>query len=79
VTPVAGTPHDEWELDAQGPVVVDNLGKVCLVNIIDTTSRLKVESYPCIGTTNPPLETYQLVLRRAFLTIGLPRRLSFDL
>lgn len=78
VTPVAGTPHDEWELDAQGPVVVDNLGKVCLVNIIDTTSRLKVESYPCIGTTNPPLETYQLVLRRAFLTSGLPRRLSFD-
>jgi hypothetical protein len=78
VTPVAGTPHDEWELDAQGPVLVDNLGKVCLVNVIDTTSRLKVESYPCIGTTNPPLETYQLVLRRAFLTTGLPRQLSFD-
>ena len=73
-----GTPHDEWELDAQGPVQVANLGKVCLVNVIDTTSRLKVESYPCIGTTNPPLETYQLVLRRAFLTTGLPRRLSFD-
>ena len=73
-----GTPHDEWELDAQGPVQVDKLGKVCLVNIIDTTSRLKVESYPCVGTTNPALETYQLVLRRAFLTTGLPRRLSFD-
>jgi hypothetical protein len=78
VTPAVGMPHDEWELDAQGPVMVENLGKVCLVNIIDTTSRLKVESYPCIGTTNPPLETYQLVLRRAFLTTGLPRRLSFD-
>jgi hypothetical protein len=78
VPPPEGTPHDEWELDAQGPVQVDNLGKVCLVNVIDTTSRLKVESYPCIGTTNPPLETYQLVLRRAFLTTGLPRRLSFD-
>jgi hypothetical protein len=78
VAPAEGTPHDEWELDAQGPVLVDNLGKVCLVNVIDTTSRLKVESYPCIGTTNPPLETYQLVLRRAFLTTGLPRRLSFD-
>jgi hypothetical protein len=72
------TPHDEWELDAQGPVLVENLGKVCLINVIDTTSRFKVESYPCIGTTNPPLETYQLVLRRAFLSIGLPRQLSFD-
>jgi hypothetical protein len=72
------TPHDEWEIDALRPVVVENLGKVCLVNLIDTTSRFKVERYPCIGTTNPALETYQLVLRRAFLTIGLPRRLSFD-
>src|SRR4029078_8185950 len=58
--------------------MVENLGKVCLVNVIDTTSRFKVESYPCIGTTNPPLDTYQLVLRRASLTIGLRRRLSFD-
>jgi hypothetical protein len=50
-------------LDAQDPVEVENLGKLCLVNVIDTTSRFKVESYPCIGTTNPPLEIYQLVLR----------------
>jgi transposase InsO family protein len=73
-----GRPHDVWELDAQGPVAVENLGRVCLVNVIDTTSRLKVESYPCLDTTNPPLETYQLVLRRAFLTTGLPRQVSFD-
>jgi hypothetical protein len=73
-----GRPHDQWELDAQGPVLVENLGKVCLVNVIDTTSRLKVESYPCVDTTNPPLETYQLVLRRAFLATGLPRKISFD-
>jgi hypothetical protein len=78
VAPPEGLPHDEWELDAQGPVVVENLGKVCLVNVIDTTSRLKIESYPCLGTTNPPLETYQLVLRRAFLATGLPRQISFD-
>jgi transposase InsO family protein len=30
------------------------------------------------ASTNPPLETYQLTLRRAFLTTGLPRRISFD-
>jgi len=78
VAPPEGIPHDEWELDAQGPVLVENLGKVCLVNVIDTTSRLKVESYPCVDTTNPPLETYHLVLRRAFLATGLPRQISFD-
>jgi hypothetical protein len=41
-------------------------------------SRLKVESYPCLDTTNPPLEAYQFMLRRAFLTTGLPRCISFD-
>jgi hypothetical protein len=69
-------PHDEWELDAQGWLLVDGLGKVCLVNVLDVISRLKVESYPCLHTT-PPLAPYQLPLRRAFLTSGLPRRISF--
>lgn len=73
-----GTPHDEWELDAQGSMHVAEVGKVSLISIIDVVSRLKVESYPCLDTTNPPLEAYQLMLRRAFLTTGLPRRISFD-
>jgi transposase InsO family protein len=73
-----GTPHDKWELDAQGSMHVAGVGKVSLITIIDVVSRLKVESYPCLDTTNPPLEAYQLMLRRAFLTTGLPRRISFD-
>ena len=73
-----GAPHDEWELDAQGSMYVAGVGKVSLITIIDVVSRLKVESYPCLDTTNPPLEAYQLMLRRAFLTTGLPRRISFD-
>jgi transposase InsO family protein len=73
-----GTPHDEWQLDAQGSMQVAGIGKVSLITIIDVVSRLKVESYPCLDTTNPPLEAYQLMLRRAFLTTGLPRRISFD-
>jgi len=73
----AGRPHEVWELDAQGPVVVEHRGRVCLVNVIDTTSRLKVERDPCLDTTNPPRETYQRVVRRAFLATGLPRQLSF--
>jgi transposase InsO family protein len=73
-----GAPHDEWELDAQGSLHVAGVGKVSLITIIDVVSRLKVESYPCLDTTNPPLEAYQLMLRRAFLTTGLPRCISFD-
>lgn len=73
-----GAPHDEWELDAQGRMDVAGVGKVCLITVIDVVSRLKVESYPCLDTTNPPFESYQLMLRRAFLTTGLPRRITFD-
>jgi transposase InsO family protein/DNA-binding CsgD family transcriptional regulator len=73
-----GAPHDEWELDAQGSMQVAGVGKVCVITVIDVVSRLKVESYPCLDTTNPPLEAYQLLLRRAFLTTGLPRRISLD-
>jgi len=47
--------------DAPGPVVVANLGRGGLVNVIAPTSRLKVESSPCLDTTNPPRETYHLV------------------
>ena len=73
-----GAPHDEWELDAQGHMHVAGVGNVSLITIIDTVSRLKVESYPCPDTTNPPLEAYQLMLRRAFLTVGLARRITLD-
>jgi hypothetical protein len=76
--PSDAVPHDEWELDAQGHMPVDGVGSVCLITSSDVVSRLKVESYPCLDTTNPPLEAYQLMLRRAFLTSGLPRRISFD-
>jgi transposase InsO family protein len=73
-----GAPHDEWELDAQGSMHVVGVGKVSVITVIDVVSRLKVESYPCLDTTNPPFEAYQLMLRRAFLTAGLPRRITFD-
>ena len=62
---VEGAPHDEWELDAQGRMHVAGVGKVCLITILDVVSRLKVESSPCLDTTNPPFEAYQLMLRRA--------------
>jgi hypothetical protein len=73
-----GTPHDQWELDAHGAMQVAGIGKVALITIVDVVSRVKVERYPCVDTTNPPLAAYQLMLRRAFLITGLPRHISFD-
>ncbi len=57
---------------------VDGVGKVSLISIVDAVSRLKAESYPSLETTNPALSDYQLSLRRAFLTYGLPETLTLD-
>src|SRR5260370_16836930 len=57
---------------------VEGVGKVSLINIVDVTSRLKTESYPGLETTNPALPDYQLTLRRAFLTYGMPQTLTLD-
>jgi transposase InsO family protein len=54
------------------------VGRVCLITGVDAVSRLKVESYPSLNTTNPPTEDYMLALRRAFLRYGLPVCISFD-
>jgi transposase InsO family protein len=71
-------PHQEWQMDAQGIMRVEGVGKVSLISIVDVVSRLKVESYPSLETTNPALPDYQLTLRRAFLTYGLPETLTLD-
>ena len=68
----------EWQMDAQGIMRVEGVGKVSLISIVDVVSRLKAESYPSLETTNPALPDYQLSLRRAFLTYGLPETLTLD-
>lgn len=70
--------HEEWEMDAQGVVNVATVGRVSSINIADVRSRLKVASLPCLGTSHPNREHYQLLLRRAFLHYGLPARISLD-
>jgi hypothetical protein len=57
---------------------VEGGGKVSLISIVDVVSRLKTESYPSLETTNPALADYQLSLRRAFLTFGLPEVMTLD-
>ncbi len=71
-------PHQEWQMDAQGIMRVEGVGKVSLITIVDVVSRLKAESYPSLETTNPALSDYQLSLRRAFLTYGFPQVLTLD-
>lgn len=71
-------PHEEWQLDAQGAMRVEGVGSVGIINVVDVTSRLKVESYPSLGSHNPALADYHLTLRRAFLNFGLPKRITFD-
>jgi len=71
-------PHQEWEMDAKGVMVVQPAGKVSLINICDVFSTLKVDSYPCMHRQKPSALDYQLVLRRAFLKFGLPERFGLD-
>lgn len=70
--------HQEWEMDAQGVIRLPSLGSVSLIHIGDRVSRLKVDSWPCVGTSKPTTGAYQQALRRAFLHYGLPERLSLD-
>jgi transposase len=70
--------HEEWEMDAQGVVKVSGLGPVSIINIVDLFSRVKVDSFPCLDTSHPTTEDYQLVLRRAFVNYGLPEKMSLD-
>ena len=72
------TPHEEWELDAQGVQPVQGVGAVTLINVADGYSRLKVESWGCIGCRKPATADYQLACRRAFLRYGHPQRISLD-
>lgn len=74
----ARRPHEEWEMDAKGVVKVPSLGQVSVINIGDLYSRLKVDSFPCLGTSHPSTPDYQLVLRRAFVRRGMPERISLD-
>jgi hypothetical protein len=73
-----GEVHEEWQMDAQGAKKVKGLGTVSVINVIDITSRTKVESTPRLKTKKPSTDDYHVSLRRAFLNYGLPVRLSLD-
>ncbi len=70
--------HQEWQVDAQGATKVPGVGTVSLINAVDVASRVKVESCPRVGCKKPGTADYFVALRRAFLTFGLPERISLD-
>lgn len=70
--------HEEWEVDAQGAIQVPSLGKVSVIHIIDSVSRVIVVSIACPHVSHPSWQDYQGALRQAFTRYGLPERVSFD-
>jgi hypothetical protein len=65
-------------MDAQAATQVTGLGRVSLINLVDVTSRVKLERCPRVDGSKPGTNDYYLARRRAFLTYGLPWRLSLD-
>ncbi len=70
--------HAEWQMDAQGVQVVAGVGRVAVINVGDPYTRLLTDSLGCPQTAVPSTNDYLLVLRRAFLSFGLPAGLSLD-
>jgi transposase len=70
--------HQEWELDAQGALLVKGLGSVSIINILDAFSHVKVASLACLSKTHASTQDHQLVLRHAFQQYGLPEQISLD-
>jgi len=71
-------PHQEWELDAQGVTTISGLGKVSVINVLDTFSHVSIDSHACLHTRHPKAEEYRRMLRRAFVRYGLPEQISLD-
>jgi hypothetical protein len=71
-------PHQEWEVDAKGKMVIAGLDSASIVNILDVFSHVKIDSLPCLRTTHANTQDYQLIFRRAFVCYGLPEQVSFD-
>ncbi len=83
VPPGASAPHVVWEVDARGHDLVPEVGVISLINLTDRYSKVKLLSYPCLlgrqrVERHPTTADYQLVLRQAFLTWGLPDHLAVD-
>jgi len=73
--------HDRWEMDAQGPVAVDGLGYIAMINIKETKSKAHIMAFPIIVDSKyhqPKTIHYQWALRYSFIEWGLPKVIQVD-
>lgn len=74
-------PHEKWEMDAKGAVLVEGLGYQALINIKDDFSKKYCMSFPIAvknRNTQPRTLHYKWTLRFAFIESGLPKVIQVD-
>jgi transposase InsO family protein len=75
------SPHQVWQLDAQGSFKLNNVGPITMINIKDVFSLVYCMAYPNLRQSihgySKRLD-YQCALRLAFLENGLPEEVQTD-
>lgn len=74
-------PHDRWLIDSKGVESMGKAGAIALINVKDVFSHTYASLYPaCVAslTHSPNTEDYQMAIRLAFCTFGLPRLIQTD-
>lgn len=79
----SGQAHDVWEMDARGYQYIPDVGMISLINLNDHFSHVRLLSYPCLlgekrVCRHADTADYQVALRLAFNTWGLPATLQVD-
>ncbi len=74
-------PHHIWQIDGQGAIEVDGIGKVHMLNTKDVFSKVYCGSIPIdagLHSGSPSGTNYQQALRIAFCEFGMPKTLQTD-
>lgn len=73
--------HDQWEMDAKGPIADTGIGHCAPINIKDRKSKLHCISFPVVvkhKRSQPKTVNYYWALRLAFEKWGLPKSIRVD-
>lgn len=73
--------HEQWEMDAEGAVLIMGIGHHSTINVKDGRSKKYCMSFPVQVanlSTQPSMIHYQWCLRLAFIESGRPKRIQVD-
>lgn len=73
--------HEQWQLDAKGAYLIDDLGKVVFINVKDVVSKVYCASLPLLSLAHngsPSADDYRHALRLAFMEFGMPAKIQVD-